>query len=75
MPVSFWWIPDNASQTTSLRMVYLAAALCCRHSKGPNACHDIQNDVCGPEGLHQAQVLVLQPRVPIHLSSEHSSIS
>lgn len=68
--VSFCLLPVNASQTADLVMLHLAAALCCRHGKGANASHDIQHDVCGPEGLHQAQMLMLQPGVPIHLSSE-----
>jgi len=38
---------------------HLAPALCCWNGKRTNACHDVKNDVCRPEGLDQPQVLVL----------------
>ena len=35
--------------------------------EGPNACHDINHPLPRPEGIGQAPVLLLQPRVPVHL--------
>ena len=46
---------------------YCTSPLCSRDGKGPNACHDIQHHLTGPEAVYQPLVLSLQARVPVHL--------
>ena len=46
---------------------YCTALLCSRDGEGPNACHDIQHHLTGPEAVYQPLVLSLQARVPVNL--------
>ena len=46
---------------------HLTPTLGSRHSKGPNAGHHVHNALPWLEAVRQAPVLLLQPRVPVHL--------
>ena len=77
---SFWAarkVEGDLSATgllTAGEATHLATLLSSWDSKRPNACHDIHHNITALEGVHQARVLPLQPRVPVDLKRAGSGL-